>query len=446
MGADLASDAAHIQSLSGEDLRLREFHPDGVFEAIGFRHDLPDGEGRLWRTEAVLRRNAPGERQDIVRIRTQCIALTPEAKLAIPRKPYLIKSILKDGWGGADGKLIVSDQPFWLESDPAGLRVAHEITCGNGTRYLPVVYISAVRDSTWLLSRDQIEKLAYDLGGIAHVVVEPDRSFSFALRDAADGLNVYGGTIALAVPGRGVVRRFFFGLRLLDADDLQLEIRRVAARVRDQLPAMGWDWTELQEEALRLQRERDRRRLSDAEITDLYEEEIRNLKDRISQLEGRIVAGAKDAGEEDEELGSPFGKLANKLGPEIYPGEFSDRIRLAVRECVASSDKISLDRRTLAVLESIAPYMPVSGALPALLDDLKRATKDEKRLASALKAFLGRHGYWEKSNNKHIKMQAKDGYVGLDTITLPKTPSDGRGLVNLRKDIERILGLTMLRD
>ena len=79
----------------------------------------------------------------------------------------------------------------------------------------------------------------------------------------------------------------------------------------------------------------------------------------------------------------------------------------------------------------------MSPALGELSQDLARATKDPNRVASELISLLGRHGYSEKSDNKHIRLEANKGYDGLDAITLPKTPSENKGLKNLRKQIER---------
>lgn len=95
-------DGAHVQvrSPTGEELRMRELQTSDGWAAIGARHDLPDDLGRVWRTECVLRRGAAEGGQDLVRLRTQCIATTAGAKLETPRKPYLIKALLKNGWGG----------------------------------------------------------------------------------------------------------------------------------------------------------------------------------------------------------------------------------------------------------------------------------------------------------------------------------------------------------
>src|SRR5690606_7137965 len=132
-------------------------------------------------------------------------------------------------------------------------------------KWLPTVYVSATGNGSWLLSRQEIETLAYDLGGIAHVVVEPDRAFSFDLRDATEARNAYGGTVGLSVPGQGIARRYYLGWQIQNADELATAVRSAASALRSQMPAFGWDWTELQEQALRAQRERDRNRLTAAE-------------------------------------------------------------------------------------------------------------------------------------------------------------------------------------
>jgi hypothetical protein len=211
------------------------------------------------------------------------------------------------------------------------------------------------------------------------------------------------------------------------------------------MPAEGWDWTELREQALRRQRERDRNRLSTSQTEELYEEEIANLRDRVKQLEGQLAAQPRvEVAEVDEGLLPDF--VVNKLGPELYPGEFSDRLRLAAKECTARVDQIGLDRRSKSILDAIVGQLPLSPALFELLEDLKRATKDPKRMASDVTAVLLRHGYRQKADNKHIRLEAKPGFGGLEAITLPKTPSDHRGLMNLRKQIERTLGVTRLAE
>lgn len=444
--AVLDTENASLRAPTGEELRLRELKRGDDWLAVGFRHDNPDDQGRVWRTEGVLRRAAVEGDQHLIRLRTQCIARSPGAHLETPRKPYLVKSLLKSEWGGVDAGLAVSDQPIWLEDSDDALAKARAVTLGEATKWLPTVYISATGKGAWILNGREIEKLAYDLGGIAHVVVEPDRAFSFHLRDVTDGKNAYGGTVGLAVPGQGVVRRLFLGWQIQDVQELAAAVRLAATSLRGQMPALGWDWTELQEQALRAQRERDRSRLSAADIEKLYLEEIGNLQDRIAQLEQQLSSHRiSDAAGTDEGEFS-VGNLARVLGPEVYSGEISDRLRFAAKTTLSVSDQIGLDARSKVILRRFVDRLPASLALSELMGDLARATKDPKRVAGELTSLLSRHGYREKSDNKHIRLEATDGYGGLDAITLPKTPSESRGLKNLCKQIERTLGINKLAD
>ncbi|OWK33171.1 hypothetical protein [Sphingomonas dokdonensis] len=189
---ELDGENVFLTAKGGEELRMRELRRGDDWDAIGFRHDMPDEQGRIWRTEAVLKRSLEQSGDDVVRLRTQCLAARPGAVLQSPKKPYLIKGLLKGSWGGIDGQIEVCDEPLWLEDSAEDLDLAEAIISGTGSQWLPIVYISAIGFEEWRLSENEIEKLAYDLGGVAHVVVEPSRTFSFKLRDVSDGKNIYG--------------------------------------------------------------------------------------------------------------------------------------------------------------------------------------------------------------------------------------------------------------
>lgn len=444
---DLHGDAGVFEAENGEQLRFQELKSENGSEAIGFRYDFPDQLGRLWRTETVLWHSAATDGQDLIRLRTQCIARSPGARLDAPRKPYLVKAILQDGRGGQDKLFPVNEKAKYLMDNKNSLNTAKEIMLGEATNYLPIVYISTDDNSNWAISENQIEKLAFDLGGIAHVVAEPSREFSIHLRDATEGKNAYGGTIAIIVPRRGIVKRFYLSFRVPTAEELARAVREASQTIRSQMPAVGWDWTDLNEHALRRQRERDRRRLSPEETEALYEQEILNLKEKNRELEQRIEnLNGVDADDDLEGDLLPRSMIA-KLGFEIYPGEFSDRLRLAARECLSRADQTGLDKRSYAVLSSVVENLQSSPALMELIEDLKRVTKDPRRMGADTTALLLRHGYQEKSDNRHIRLEAKEGLVGLDAITLAKTPGDTtRGLKNTRKQIENILGITKLSE
>lgn len=440
---ELDTDNAHLRSENGEELRIRVLGSDSVADAIGFRHDFPDRDGRLWRTEGVLKRKVTDDEQDLIRLRTQCIAMRAGAHLESPKKPYLIKSLIKGGWGGRDATLVVSDQPVWLEDSEDGLATARAVTLGEATKSLPTIYVSATGDREWLVNRDVIEKLAYDLGGVAHVVVEPSRAFSFSLRDETGGDNAYGGALGLAIPARGIVSRYFIGWQISNIRDLVAAAKTAALSLRGQMPSRGWDWTELQEQALRAQRERDKAKLNQQEIEELYETEICNLKEKIIQLEQEIQ-DRSDSLKSDAGEGDVFSPILEKIGPEIYPGEMLDRLRYAANTTLLNADQSGLDSRSQAILKRIVDKISPSAALKELKTDIDRATKDPGRVSTQVVSLLGRHGYQQKAEKKHVRLEARKGYDGLTSITLSKTPGDYRGLKNLRNQIEKSLGINKL--
>ena len=443
---ELEDENVYLIAASGEELRVRDLTQAGVRVAVGFQHDMPDDRGRVWRTEAVLLRGANDSEQDVVRFRTQCLAKRPGAFLESPKKPFLIKGLLKEGWGGLDGEIEVCDEPLWLEDDDEDVTLAELILDGKASLRLPIIYVSACEGDQWLLSTDEIEKLAYDLGGVAHVVVEPTRQFSFRLKATSDGRNVYNGTLGIAMPDRGFIRRFFLGTRFPDVASIVGDIRAAAVGLRGFMPSVGWDWTEMQEHVLRNQRIALRGSLSESaadELLDAYTKQLEDLQEenrwlterRNSHAVTEIAAEDRDSMAED---------IFHAVGKEIYPGEIADRIRLAAQTALTVADLNGIDGRSIAMWEGIVERIPRSPGLDELLADLERSTKDPKRMANEVTAVLQRHGYHSKSDNKHIRLEPDDGYHGLQNITVPKTPSDIRGLKNQRKQIERTLGISTL--
>ena len=133
---ELDSENGYLRTDEGEELCFRELRDTSQWTALGFRHDLPDREGRIWRTEGVLRRANPDLEQDMVRIRTECIAKSSGALLTSPKKPHLIKSLIQNGRCGIDGNLSVTDEPVWLENSLEGIKLAKQVTLGEASKSL----------------------------------------------------------------------------------------------------------------------------------------------------------------------------------------------------------------------------------------------------------------------------------------------------------------------
>ena len=426
----------YLESDSGEELRLRELRHKNNWIAVGFRHDYPDEEDRLWSTECVLKRGKAKSDQDIIHFRTLCLAKTPSTTPMSPRKPFIIKNILKKQWGGLDHKLNISDQPVWLQNNEDDIAIASAVTLGKATKWLPTVYISSIGKNVWPLTKTQIENLTYGLGGVAHVVVEPNRQFSFLLRDECNGKNVYYGAIGISVPERGIVRRCFPEWPI-NKHELMNTVQTLAISLREQMPSSSWDWTELTEKALRAQNKASQQLLSAKDFEELTNQ-IKDLQNENQELREQLTQSV-----ESKEANIWTDNLAQYIGPEIYPGEISDRLRLAANRILSNAEAIGIDSRSKIVFERIAACPPTL-ALKELLNDIERATGDTQKILNHLPSLLARLGYQKKSENRHVKFEATQDYNGLETIIVPKTPSDHRATKNLRNDIQRTLGINKL--
>ncbi len=444
---DPTADLNVLRAVNGEELLLREVIGDKGPIAIGFRHDNPDPHGRLWRTEAVLRFKQEQTGSNLIRIRTLCIANQANAILEIPKKPYIIKGLLKAGWGGVDGEIDVSDSALYLEPNDEDLEFAAAVIGGKATRNLPVIYVSARSNEVHDLCDDLIEKLAYRLGGIAHVVVEPNRKFSFELRNRTEGKNVYGGSVGIYLPSSGLAARFYRSWQLPGERDLLDRVTAEAVAIRSRMPAEGLDWSELQEQALRQQRSSRGADADFAELEKIYLEEIKALKEQIDDYKANVetlnasLALKSDTGFES---GQFVDSIAEAIGGEIYRGEIADRLRFAAQVALRNQDKEGIDKRSRATFEVLSATVSSSLGLKRFDSELERATKDKKGLADKVAALLAGHGFDAVTTNSHVKISPRDGLVGIGPITLPATSSDHRAPKNTRSQVRTELGLTRL--
>lgn len=163
----------------GEKFTLKAIEVGSGY-VIGARYDLLDRSGLSWRTECVLtnldKLNAS------LRVRVQSFTSSQNVTPTYPKKPFFIKSCLIENWGAFDRFFTVQDQPHYL--DESQVEVAASAILGEMETILPIVYFSMNRDGGYALDPT---KLAYDMGGMAHVVVEPSLEFSAELASIRRG-------------------------------------------------------------------------------------------------------------------------------------------------------------------------------------------------------------------------------------------------------------------
>jgi hypothetical protein len=417
------ADDRTVRDDSGEALVFKRLTDSKGFIA-GARHEIPDDAQRLWRTEVVCR--VQEGLASAVSVRVQCLATDLSVRAKPPKRPYIVKLMLHNAWPISAGKIFVSDTPFLFPASEAA-EIAEAVSGTAGLSH-PVVYLS--RDDNDELALDP-DKLAYDLGGVAHVLVEPSRLFSFKLMDLTDGKNPYGGTVGISVSGGGCIKRLFIGSEIRDGRELERAVISFASQiVSSQRLALGCDWQNLQE----LQTFRAKSEIEsqvDAKVNayiEAFDQENRSLKEKVRLLEEEIAELAKVGGRDESDRGLRVGSA-----PEIYPGEVRDRLRFGI-ECLLSAQKLE-SARAKFVLQGLLAEYPYSGGARALYEQIKAAGKDTSEMPQRLGGLLSGLSFESRSDGKHTVFSPPEGLGGIGPITVPKSPSEYKAGRNLASDV-----------
>lgn len=409
-------------------------------EALGFAADSEAAAGLKytrrddeleWTTSVVFTRKA-GEAW--VGIRVSCESHHPATRLPAAKKPVIVRALLRDLGGGSDRGLLVQSAPHRLaeaEVDIAG----RLITGGIGCR-LPIVYVSAGFDGRSTVDNDS---LANELAGMAHVVVEPSRTFSQRLKVAVAGENVYGGTIGIYWPDGGGRRAFFLGRHFERPEDIQRGIvEEITAALVNRRALDRCTWPYLLEGVSR--QALSELKASGSQELDKYiatfdrdlaakderlvtaEREIERLKADLRRYEARMPIGAATL-------------LRSGTEQDLYQDELVAIVRDALVDARA---RILAGSRRAHVLDDILEANPpVEDRAAEFREGLKELLRGSRTVDSEVRRGLEGIGFDISGDGKHFKLvfRGDDRY----TFTLPKSGGDHRGGLNAASQIARQL-------
>jgi hypothetical protein len=397
---------------------------------VGFRHAWFERGEREWTTEVVAH-----EQGDVlwISIRLNCDVLQPGIELPTPNKPYLVKLLLERLGGGFDSLLPIGDVPVMLQEDEVDL--AARLMVGTAKNRLPVVYVSVGRRPRYSV---HIKLLARQLAGMAHVVVEPSRHFSFALSRNVGGSNAYGGAVSVYWPdGAGEQTRFMPG-QFNSTKELERTIVEVVRKALTYIrPEPAGTWSHLREVISRSRIEALKAAGSTAvdEYIEEFGVELQAKDERIQSAEreiGRLSAEIRRLealrGHGDD------GTLASGHEQEYYPGELRDALVHA----------LSIGRQSLApssrwhhLVNDILEVNPPSESKEVITGAIKDSLSKMTKFGPAERKILEDAGFTVTDAGKHAKaiFYDDDRYV----FSIPKTPGDHRSGKNLVSDITKTI-------
>ncbi|MBL4629221.1 MAG: hypothetical protein JKY00_14530 [Roseicyclus sp.] len=436
---DVYEDEVVYEHPSGEKLALRSYE-DAQTTCFGSRLEIPDNAGRIWRTECVYTRFTDAA---FLRVRGQCVATSYDAKVKTPKKPHIIRQAIDDGWVIPDGFLELKLEPNELADD-----VSLVAACINGDAVasLPVVYIS--RENQNLLPTDA-SLVARELAGIAHVVAEKDRAFSFDLMAATKRRNPYGGAIGVFSPaGEELFRLFRRPDDTLGKQLARILISRTTEYVSSLETKKAWDWQTLQEAQSRALRAKVVAGGSTAisDYVEAFDSELEAKDERIAALQTQLKM-ARNANSEQPTIGTNLfpKELKDKIGPELYEGEFSDRLRSFIQRSIKGPNEPK-HSRTEQFARRFLEHTASSGRSAALTAQIKAACKDGNQMPKQLGALLTGFGFEKTQYGGHLKFRPPSQLFGLEIEVLPSTPSDSqRGGRNRGAEVIRHFGLGGLK-
>jgi hypothetical protein len=427
--AELASTAeSHIKrGIEGLDAVTLSV-ADEQAAAIRYTRNDQDLE---WTTTAVFWRRAI---DSWVGIKVSRESRRPAVRLPPAKKPVLVRTLL-DAMGGApDGSLRVDGRAYRLEN--VDIDLAARVITGKAGCRLPIVYVSAGFQGRHVLDPD---RLARELAGMAHVVVEPNRPFSLRLKIEVASENVYGGTIGIYWPEGGGRRSFFIGQEYASGDEVAqaiFEELRTALTNRRSLDRCTWAyvqesvsrqaiqtlWASGSQEVDKYIEKFDRELEAKTQRLDDANREISRLQRELQIHETRLKAGTG-------------GLLQGGGEQDLFPNEVLSIVRQAIAD---ASTRVGDDSRRKHVLDAVLDATPEPEDLAASMrEKLKELLRGTRGLNATMRRGLEEMGFSITEEGRHYKLTFRDD--DRYTFTLPKSGGDHRGGLNAASDIGRLL-------
>ncbi|MGV6840568.1 MAG: hypothetical protein ACWA40_10285 [Planktomarina sp.] len=404
------------------------------WQATGVRHELPDRNDRIWRSEIVHTRS--NGNISWIRVRCQCMIKQAGVEALTPHRPHLLRQLIDAGFGSVDGQMEVRSIPHELQMLSKDVDFAATLISGDVNSTLPILYIS--KNSADKYDVD-VYRIASRLAGVAHVVIEPSRQFSFELMSKCGRRNPYGGAVGLFSHQVGELYRFRSNSMSSIYDAI---IKQTETAVSSRKFNSGCDWAELQEQQTHELREKLKEHSTDSldKYIVAFDEEMKGKDEEILRLKAELDRIASTPIVPKEQSVFLRSEVFVNIGDELYNGEFSDRIRHYLAHTI-DNESSGVDDRTRETVKRFLSATEFSGGAIPLKEQIKSAGKDVSRMSRDIGILLRSFGFEEKSDGKHRKFYPPDSLFGIKQETLPKTPSDARAGKNKAGDIIKNFGL-----
>lgn len=428
IGTSRLSDGISITT-EGESISCAVY-TDGEQEITGIHYEKKEEDEISWTTDIVGFKDL-SNKSFIVSVQLSVDSELPVERLDQGKRPYILKSIMEHLGGGRDGDLTVSDAPFYLTENDVSF--AANLICAKSGVAMPVVYVSADNQNRPFID---VEKTAKWLSGMAHVVVEPCREFSFKLMREVYGENAYGGAACIYWPD-GIGKWLFLPSgKYSDPKEMQISIsKKVRASLLSQRTRKECTWSHLQDllARKRLQELKDSGSKDIDEYIRHFDTEISSKDEEIRRLEAELSRARYTRQFQNDQADNRCNDLIiNSNEIDLYQAERLDIVIDSLKGAINSAEQNS---RRRDVLNDIIANHKNPGEREQILDELKNILRQYSSMTPSIRSNLESLGFDISDEGKHYKLLYRGD--SRYPFVLSKSGSDWRSGMNAFSDLKR---------
>lgn len=393
---------------------------------IAVRFEKKGVDGAVWNTDYIM--NFDEMRMAIMLDRSYVEnAVIEDTAFSTP---HFLTLLIEGGYLKDDNGLAILRDGHMITKD--NLDILTKVITGEAKYKLPVVYVSKT-----VYNRDpvNIRWLGSKLKGVAHILVESNKSLNKQIRTACDDMNEYNGGIGIYFPN-GSHRRFFYRA-YIGSDRILSEkvIRSVLQYVNGQTIPPLYTWPGVNNYLLTDRLNSQRRERQEAEnarekaeneveeYMGAFDEDLEKYKKQIDELtRANISLQMENQGLRTKLNGAksvPILYLGNE--DEFFQGEIKEMLLDAVNEVLKGT---TAKTRRADVLKDILNNNDYKNIRAEREHQVKTMFRDYKSLSGTLRQQLVDLGFSITEEGKHYRLTFFGD--GRYKTTIAKSGSDWR--------------------
>lgn len=369
-------------------------------------------------------------------IQLNCNRINYNTQLPRIHKPYIVRKFVEAEYCKDDADIPVCDTP--IEINESNIEMCAKIMTGNYTNKMPVVYVSCTYDEKYVVD---VNYLANQLSGVAHVFKEKNREIAKKLREKTDSNNVYIGYVGIYFPGTKICNKHGIEYYVDDREMVRSIINSVWSALINRIDSSSYSWNHIIASQSRQKMSewqnistQDKQQLD--EYMNIFDAENKDLHNQIDELSKEkyslqaqldvLKATLKESNGEQF-----FYKMGGE--PNLYPSERNDLLYSILSQ---AKDKFEEGSRGYILIRSLLEANPKNGECSSIISEVKTIFSGDGKLTSTRKSQLKRLGFNIEEDSSHYKMTFRDSRYGF---TVAKTPGDYREGKNMFSDISKMI-------